>query len=217
MDLVDIVVESVLKELINTIWINAPQGLVTTAIGAIAVLAYRRVTTFRPRHMVLERLRTNLWGAVRTIDNINLSNDPAEREASLDILCAWLEAISKTARSTGNLFSKKHALFLTQISISADIRQSAIARTKAELAEKGMLAVMFHTGAVKKANRKEIVVEEVELVFEYHVLECLYNLNRMLKKYDKHIDYDLTKKMDDEDKKKYKKVWEDGWTALSAT
>lgn len=208
MDFLDVIVEALLT--------TAPQGLVTTAIGAIALLVYRRISTFQPRHMVLERLRTNMWGAIETIDNINLAKEARDREASLDVLCAWLEAISKTSRSTGDLFSKKHALFLTQISISADIRQSAIARVKAELAEKGLLGVEYRTGVVTKANRKDIEIEYNSLIFEYYVLECLYNLNRLLKKYGKHIDYDLTKKMDAEDKKKYKKVWENGWAALSA-
>ena len=57
MDFLDVIVEALLT--------TAPQGLVTTAFGAIALLVYRRVSTFQPRHMVLERLRNEYVGRDR--------------------------------------------------------------------------------------------------------------------------------------------------------
>ncbi|MEM1139341.1 MAG: hypothetical protein AAGH45_05600 [Pseudomonadota bacterium] len=200
--------QAIFESVIQSILTSLPQGLVTAAVGGIALLAYRFWSTSQPRQVFLEGLRSNLWGAIESIERLNKEDNIEARLAIVDILSAWIKAIGEQCKNDEFLINKNHRLYLRQISVAADIRVTSIGRDRLEIAEQGLLGVRYYTSQVRGKSEQDFTLQTTSMPYEMYILEILHNLNRLLNKYGKGLSLDLTQKVETSQKAELVAFWE---------
>ena len=194
------------------------EAVITAVVIGTLALAYRWISRRPVRRAFLLRLRDILHLADHAKHQIDAAEDDDAREEAYLAFAQQLEIMATLCRDEHGAFGPKHKIFLGQIGFDATTRRIFIRHDieylrTVRLDQPGAIK----TQSIEKSDDRKRTIRNRKLSGRTYFCKPLYNAERFLKKYNRHLRIDYIAPIRGEESKKIAKdFFEDRQVSLDA-